>query len=79
MTSHKKTLDTVLRSRSDANIRFTDLCSLVQTLGFTLRIKGDHYIFWREGVEEIINLQPLKRWKSKTVSGQAGPPADHTV
>jgi hypothetical protein len=28
-------------------------------LGFEQRIKGDHFIFSREGVDEIINLQPL--------------------
>jgi hypothetical protein len=27
-------------------------------LGFSERIKGDHHIFTRENVEEIINLQP---------------------
>ncbi len=33
--------------------------------GFSERIKGDHYIFFREGIEEIINLQPLKDGKAK--------------
>jgi hypothetical protein len=28
-------------------------------LGFSLRIRGDHHIFWMEGVEEILNLQPI--------------------
>jgi len=27
-------------------------------LGFQERIKGSHHIFWKEGVAEIINLQP---------------------
>ena len=27
-------------------------------LSFDERIKGDHHIFTREGVEEILNLQP---------------------
>ena len=25
-----------------------------------MRTKGDHHIFYREGIEEIVNLQPLK-------------------
>jgi hypothetical protein len=27
-------------------------------LGFAERIRGDHHIFTRDGVEEILNLQP---------------------
>jgi hypothetical protein len=34
-------------------------------LGFSVRIKGDHHIFYKEGIEEIINLQPLKNGKAK--------------
>jgi hypothetical protein len=33
--------------------------------GFTERIRGDHYIFTKENVFEIINLQPLKDGKVK--------------
>ena len=27
-------------------------------LGFQERVKGGHHIFWKEGVVEILNLQP---------------------
>lgn len=54
-----KTLEAVLRGASDANIRFSDLRGLLAALGFAERIRGDHHILWREGVEEIINLQPI--------------------
>ena len=27
---------------------------------FTTRIKGSHHIFFKEGIEEILNLQPQK-------------------
>jgi predicted RNA binding protein YcfA (HicA-like mRNA interferase family) len=47
-----------LRGSSDANIRFTDLRALLSRLGFAERIKGSHHIFTREGVPEILNLQP---------------------
>ena len=48
----------VLRGSSDASIRFDDLRGLLWRLGFVERIKGSHHIFTREGVEEILNLQP---------------------
>ena len=44
--------------RGDANVSFSGLCDIVRRLGFSCRIKGDHHIFWMDGVEEIINLQP---------------------
>jgi len=31
---------------------------LLKRLGFDERIKGDHHIFTKDGVEEILNLQP---------------------
>ena len=56
--SRAKALDRVLRGTSDANIRFDDLCRVLKRLGFEERIRGDHHIFTRHGVEEILNLQP---------------------
>jgi len=53
-----KTLARVLRGTSDANVRFDELCRLLKRLGFEERIRGDHHIFTRDGVEEILNLQP---------------------
>jgi hypothetical protein len=47
-----------LRGTSDANISFSGLCELLYDLGFEERIRGDHHIFTKEGVEEILNLQP---------------------
>ena len=58
MAKVTKTLDRVLRGTSDANIRFADLCTLLNHLGFEERIRGDHHIFTRDGVKEILNLQP---------------------
>jgi len=31
---------------------------MLEWLNFKSRIKGSHHIFYKEGVEEIINLQP---------------------
>jgi len=58
MTRFEKTLLKVLRGTSDANIRFGDLRKLLNGLGFDERIRGGHHIFTRDGVEEILNLQP---------------------
>jgi predicted RNA binding protein YcfA (HicA-like mRNA interferase family) len=48
----------VLRGTADPNIRFSDLCKLLMTLGFEQWIRGSHHIFNRPGVAEILNLQP---------------------
>jgi hypothetical protein len=53
-----KTLERVLRGNADANVAFRDLCALLRELGFAERIRGDHHIFSRTGVVEILNLQP---------------------
>ena len=62
----RKTLEKVIRGLSDSNIRFRDLRKMIMDIGFSERIKGDHHIFYRVGVEEILNLQPLKDGKAKT-------------
>jgi hypothetical protein len=53
-----KTLERILRGNADANIRFGDVCALLAHLGFNERVRGDHHIFTRDGVDEILNLQP---------------------
>ncbi len=58
MGKSDRVLDAVLRGTSDANIAFSELCSLLERLGFDERVRGDHHIFTRDGVEEILNLQP---------------------
>ena len=58
MTRRDKLLDRILRGTSDANITFAGMCQLLYHLGFEERIRGDHHIFTKDGVEEILNLQP---------------------
>lgn len=58
MTRHDKLVNQVLRGNADAAIRFQDLTTLLCHLGFSERIRGDHHIFTRDGVAEILNLQP---------------------
>ncbi|MFA7420732.1 MAG: type II toxin-antitoxin system HicA family toxin [Melioribacteraceae bacterium] len=59
MSRHEKALSQVLRGTSDNNILFEDLVSLLSFFGFEQRIKGSHHIFWKEGIAEILNLQPI--------------------
>ncbi len=65
MVSPRKLLPTILSARSDATIRFDDLRRLLSRLDFKERIKGDHHVFTRNGIVEIINLQPLPDGKAK--------------
>lgn len=51
-------LGTILQGTSDANIHFGELCSLLRKLGFEERIRGDHHVFTKDDVPEIINIQP---------------------
>jgi len=42
------------------------LCSLLKKLGFEERIRGNHYIFYKNNIMEIINIQPLTKGKAKS-------------
>jgi len=64
VSQRDKLLAKILIGTSDANIPFAELCQLLINLGFDERIRGSHHIFTRDGVEEILNLQP-KRGKAK--------------
>lgn len=58
MSKYEKLLLQILRGASDANIIFDGLCQLLRHFGFDECIRGSHHIFSREGIEEILNLQP---------------------
>ena len=64
MSRRDKLLVKILLGASDANISFEPLCQLLNGLGFEKRTQGGHHIFSKEGVEEILNLQP-KQGKAK--------------
>jgi predicted RNA binding protein YcfA (HicA-like mRNA interferase family) len=57
VSRHDKILAQVLSGRSDANVRFDDLRSLLLGLGFVVRTRGSHHLFVKSGVEEQVNLQ----------------------
>ncbi len=58
MSQFPKLLQRVMSGASDANIPFGDLRNLLLHFGFDERVRGDHHIFTKHGVEEILNIQP---------------------
>ena len=57
MNRHEQLLQRILAGRSDANIRFSALRSLLQYLGFAERIRGSHHVYRKNGIAEKITLQ----------------------
>jgi predicted RNA binding protein YcfA (HicA-like mRNA interferase family) len=50
-----------IESGAHANIRFGDFRDLIEGLGFELvRVRGDHFIYHHERVDENLNIQPLR-------------------
>ena len=58
MSQIQKTVTAILSGMQERNISFSDLYNILIALGFSVRIKGDHHIFTRQDVVEIINIQP---------------------
>lgn len=59
MSQYEKLLLSILSGTRDKGILFTDLRAVLDRLGFQCRIKGDHFIYTKDDVEEIINIQPV--------------------
>lgn len=57
MSKLDKLILKLLSGNADNNIEFSDLVKILEILDFSCRIKGSHHIFWKNGVDEIINLQ----------------------
>jgi len=54
-----KVYDVVLSGKSDNNIKYTDLQTLITDLGFIFeRQRGSHAIYYHNGIDEFINIQP---------------------
>lgn len=58
MSQYEKLLAALMSGTRDKNFQFADLQAILDRQGFQCRIKGDHFIYAKDGVEEIINLQP---------------------
>ena len=59
MSQYEKLLLSIMSGTKDKSILFADLRAVLDRLGFQCRIKGDHFIYTRDDVEEIINIQPV--------------------
>jgi len=58
MSRYEKLLADILNGAKDKNISFSDFQAVLKRLGFQCRVKGDHFIYTQEGIEEILNVQP---------------------
>jgi hypothetical protein len=65
MTQKEKLINRILSGSSDHNIEFKELAGLLTNFAFNCRIKGSHHIFYKNTIEEIINIQPLANNKAK--------------
>ena len=65
MTQREKLISRILSGTSDKNVDFNDLTKILESFNFSSRIKGGHHIYYKEGIEEIINIQPLSNNKAK--------------
>ena len=53
-----KILESILRGTSDHNIRFNELTGMLRSMGFSERIRGSHHLYSKQGIRELIDLQP---------------------
>lgn len=58
MPTYEKIFFDIMCGVRDRNIKFSDLRKLLEYFGFYCRIKGDHFIYYKDGIDEIINIQP---------------------
>ena len=66
MTINQKFITKLLNPDSRKNIDFNDLIKFLKNLGFAERTKGDHFIFTKENIIEILNIQPNENNKAKS-------------
>lgn len=55
----EKIIDQILRGGGEQNIVFDDLLYRLESMGFEKRTKGSHHVFSKDGIEEIVNIQPV--------------------
>ena len=58
MGQYEKLVQRILSGKHDKSVLFSEAVSLMQKLGFSMRAKSSHRIFFKSGIVEIINLQP---------------------
>lgn len=58
MSQYEKLLLKILLGNQDSSISFAELQKVLDVLDFQCRIKGDHFVYTKDGIPEIINIQP---------------------
>lgn len=58
MSQYEKLLLKILLGNQDSSINFAELQKVLDVLGFQCRIKGDHFVYTKNGIPEIVNIQP---------------------
>lgn len=58
MSQYEKLLLKILLGNQDSSISFVELQKVLDVLGFQCRIKGDHFVYTKDGIPEIVNIQP---------------------
>jgi predicted RNA binding protein YcfA (HicA-like mRNA interferase family) len=59
MSEAEKLAERILSGRSDKNFALDDLCYVLERAGFQSRSgRGSHRIYYKDGVVEIVNIQP---------------------
>ena len=59
MGQFEKLLIKILSGTKDKDINFGELSKVLLKFGFQNRINGSHHIFYKDGIDEILNIQPL--------------------
>ena len=58
MSKKDKLLASVMSGKQDKSLLFANLCKLLDIMEFEGRTKGSHHIYFKENIEEIVNIQP---------------------
>jgi predicted RNA binding protein YcfA (HicA-like mRNA interferase family) len=46
---------------NNKNVRFGDFTLIVEAFGFNqVRVSGSHHMYWRDGVNEMVNIQNVR-------------------
>ena len=72
MSQRQKFLAQLLSGQHDHKLDFKALCLLLETLGFEKRVRGSHHLFGKDGIADLINIQPatgstVKPYQAKQV------------
>ncbi len=59
MSKLSKIILKIINGTQDKNIKFDELCYVLDKLEFKKRINGAHHIYYKDGIDEIINIQPV--------------------